>query len=130
MNTQTTGSPAVDVPLIQYTRLLTCVMYQGGAEAIMEELYRRGIVEACFYSVRGKPVGRASEAGSLPEIPKTEVLHAVVAADQADYIYSMIYHDFKLNEPGVGMLSVNRLIRSSRLELPEGVPFVSTLRKG
>lgn len=95
----------------------------------MEELYRRGINEAYFYSVRGKPIGRASEAGNLPEIPKTEILHAVVSADQADYIYSMIYHDYRLNEPGVGMISVNRLTRSSRLSLPEGVPFVSTLRK-
>ena len=125
----TTETTAADVPKIDYTRLLTCVMYQGGAEAIMEELYRRGINEAYFYSVRGKPIGRASEAGNLPEIPRTEVLHAVVSADQADYIYSMIYHDFKLNEPGVGMISVNRLTRSSRLMLPEGVPFVSTLRK-
>ena len=95
----------------------------------MEELYRRGITEAYFYSVRGKPIGRASEAGNLPEIPKTEILHAVVSADQADYIYSMIYHDFRLNEPSVGMINVNRLTRSSRLMLPEGVPFVSTLRK-
>lgn len=120
-----TGSAAV--PRIDYTRLLTCVMYEGGAEAIMEELYRRGICEAFFYSARGKPIGRASAAGNLPEIPKTEILHAVVAADQADYIYSMIYHDFRLNEPGVGMISVNKLARSSRLELPAGVPFVSTL---
>ena len=128
MSTTDTLTPA-DVPRIDYTRLLTCVMYQGGAEAIMEELYGRGINEAYFYSVRGKPIGRASEAGNLPEIPKTEILHAVVSADQADYIYSMIYHDYRLNEPGVGMISVNRLTRSSRLRLPEGVPFVSTLRK-
>jgi hypothetical protein len=33
-----------------------------------------------------------------------------------------------LNVPGVGMITVNRLNRSSRLALPEGVAFVSTLR--
>jgi len=118
-----------EVPRIDYTRLITCVMYEGGAEAVMESLYRRGIHEAYFCSARGKPIGRASEAGNLPEIPKTEILHAVVSADQSDYIYSMIYHDFRFNEPGVGMITVNRLNRSSRLTLPEGVAFVSTLRK-
>jgi len=53
----------------------------------------------------------------------------VVSADQSDYIYSMLYHDFRLNEPGVGMITVNRLNLSSRLSLPEGVSFVSTLRQ-
>jgi hypothetical protein len=124
---QESTSGTKTIPRIDYTRLITLVMYEGGAEAIMEELYRRGINEAFFYSARGKPIGRSSAAGGLPEIPKTEILHAVVAADQADYIYSLIYHDFKLNEPGVGMISVNKLVRSSRLELPQGIPFVSTL---
>jgi hypothetical protein len=74
--------------------------------------------EAYYYSVRGNPIGRASLAGGLPEMPKTEVLHAVVSADQADYIYNFIYHEFKLNQQGIGMISVNRLIRSSPNVLP------------
>lgn len=117
------------VQRLNYTRLITCVLYEGGAESMMESLYQRGIREAYFYPTRGKPIGRTSEAGDLPEIPKTEVLHAVVSADQSDYIYSMLYHDFRLNEPGVGMITVNRLNLSSRLSLPEGVSFVSTLRQ-
>jgi len=61
-----------EVQRLNYTRLITCVLYEGGAESMMESLYQRGIREAYFYPTRGKPIGRTSEAGDLPEIPKTE----------------------------------------------------------
>jgi hypothetical protein len=54
-------------------------------------------------------------------MPKTEVLHAVVAADQADYIYNFIYHEFNLNKPAQGVISINRLLRSSPNVLPAEV---------
>jgi nitrogen regulatory protein PII len=108
----------VVIPNITYTRMLTCILYDGGAEKVLEELHHRGVNEAYYYNVRGNPIGRASLAGGLPEMPKTEVLHAVVSADQADYIYNFIYHEFKLNQQGIGMISVNRLIRSSPNVLP------------
>ena len=111
------------IPHIDYTRLITCVLYEGGAEKLLEMLHHKGVNEACFYGVRGNPVGRASEASGLPEISKTEVLHAVVSADQADYIYRTIYHDFNLDKPGQGVITVNRLVRSSQNVLPQGVAY-------
>jgi hypothetical protein len=45
-------------------------------------------------------------------------LHAVVAADQADYIYNFLYHELNLNKEGQGVISINRLIRSSPNTLP------------
>jgi hypothetical protein len=45
----------------------------------------------------------------LPEIPKTEILHATVSADQADYIYRMLYEEAKMDEQGKGVIYVNRL---------------------
>ena len=109
------------VPHINYTRLITCVLYEGGADKLLEMLHHKGVNEAYFYGVRGNPVGRASEASGLPEISKTEVLHAVVSADQADYIYRTIYHDFNLDKPSQGVITVNRLVRSSQNVLPAGV---------
>ncbi len=109
------------VPHINYTRLITCVLYEGGAEKLLETLHHKGVNEAFYYGVRGNPIGRASEASSLPEISKTEIVQAVVAADQADYIYNMIYHDFRLDMPSVGVITVNRLTRSSQNILPEGI---------
>ena len=120
------NNPHPAIPHIDYTRLITCVLYEGGADKLLEMLHHKGVNEAFFYGVRGNPVGRASEASGLPEISKTEVLHAVVSADQADYIYKTIYHDFNLDKPSQGVITVNRLVRSSQNVLPEGVAYEAT----
>ena len=86
---------------------------------MLEELYKRGIKEGYFVSVRGAPIGRSSTVEGLPEIPKTEILRVVVAADQADYIYQMIYEFAKLDEPQMGIIFVKKLTRSSLNILPE-----------
>ena len=121
------NNPNTAIPLIDYTRLITCVLYEGGAEKLLEMLHHKGVNEAYFYGVRGSPVGRASEATGLPEISKTEVLHAVVSADQADYIYRTIYHDFNLDKPSQGVITVNRLVRSSQNVLPAGLAHEAEL---
>jgi hypothetical protein len=50
-----------------------------------------------------------------------------VSADQADYIYRTIYHDFNLDKPGQGVITVNRLVRSSQNVLPQGVAYEAEL---
>ena len=107
------------IPYIDYTRLITCVLYEGGAHTLMELLHHKGINETHYYNVRGNPIGRASLAGNLPEIPKTEILHATVSADQADYIYRMLYEEAKMDEQGKGVIYVNRLSRSSQITVPK-----------
>lgn len=109
---------AATVPVIDYTRLITCILYEGGAVAVLEMLRGKAIHEAHFYSVRGAPIGRSSAVSGLPEIPKTEILHAVVSADQADYLYEQIYELARLEEPNRGIVYINRLSRSSRNILP------------
>jgi nitrogen regulatory protein PII len=108
----------IDIPYIDYTRLITCILYEGGASKVMELLHHKGLNEAYFYSVRGNPIGRASLAGNLPEIPKTEIVHVVVSADQADYLYNMLYEECDMKNQGKGVIYVNRLARSSRIALP------------
>ena len=108
-----------EVPFIDYTRQITCILYKGGGNKLLELLKDKGIVECYMYQVRGNPIGRASMAGGLPEIPKTEIVHTTVSADQADYIYQMLYEKANINEQGTGFLTVNRLTRSSKLTLPE-----------
>lgn len=104
--------------VLDYTRLMTAVLYEGGAHSIAEKLHHRGINEVYYYSVRGAPLGRASENSGLPEIPKTEILHAVVSADQADYIQEMIYDLAELSKPQRGIVFVNKLLMSTRNNLP------------
>ena len=112
-------SNTTSIPNIDYTRLITCILYEGGSIEILEKLHSQGINEAYFVSVRGAPIGRASSVEGLPEIPKTEILKVVVAADQADYIYEMIYDTAQLNEPQRGISYIQRLSRSSMNDLPE-----------
>ena len=107
------------IPNIDYTRLITCILYEGGSIEILKKLHAQGINEAYFVSVRGAPIGRASSVEGLPEIPKTEILKVVVSADQADYIYEMIYDTAQLNEPQRGIAYIQRLSRSSMNDLPE-----------
>ena len=113
------SSATSPIPNINYTRLITCVLYEGGAADLLELLHKKGINEAYFVSVRGAPIGRSSSVEGLPEIPKTEILKIVVAADQADYIFEMIYNEAQLNEPQRGIIHISRLARSSKHDLPD-----------
>jgi len=111
----------IDIPYIDYTRLITLILYEGGGSRVLELLRHKGLNECHMYSVRGNPIGRASLAGGLPEIPKTEIVHLVVSADQADYVYAMLYEECDMKHQGKGMIYVNRLSRSSRVALPPGM---------
>ena len=106
------------IPNIDYTRLITCVLYEGGSVEILEMLREKGVNEACFYSVRGAPIGRSSEVDGLPEIPKTEILNAIVAADQADYIYEAIYDMAGVDETQKGNINVKKILRATENNLP------------
>jgi hypothetical protein len=115
---------AANLPVIDYTRLITCILYEGGAADVLEFLHQRGVNEAYYYSVRGAPIGRSTAMEGLPDIPKTEILHAVVAADQADYLFEEIYAFAKLDQPRQGIMSVNKLLRSSEYTLPADVQYI------
>ena len=36
----------VVIPNINYTRMITCILYEGGAEKVLEELHHKGVNEA------------------------------------------------------------------------------------
>lgn len=104
--------------VLDYTREINVILYEGGADKIAELLLKHGITELFFDSVRGAPLGRSSANSSLPEIPKTEYLHAVVSADQADYIQGLIYEAAELYKPQRGIVFVSKLLMSTRHRMP------------
>jgi hypothetical protein len=104
--------------VLDYTREVTVILYEGGAAEIAKKLLDRGVTEVFYDSVRGAPIGRASESSGLPEIPKTEQLRALVSADQADYIQEMIYDAAELHKPQRGIVFVNKVLLSTRHTLP------------
>jgi len=66
----TTVVAPVAIPDIRYTRMLTCILYEGGAENVLEQLHHKGVNEAYYYNVRGNPIGRASLAGGYLKCQK------------------------------------------------------------
>jgi hypothetical protein len=104
--------------VLDYTREINVILYEGGAEKIAELLLKQGITEVFYDSVRGSPLGRSSANAGLPEIPKTEYLHAVVSADQADYIQGLIYEAAELFKPQRGIVYIAKLMMSTRHKLP------------
>ena len=84
---------------------------------LIPELMKRGINEAHFYNVAGSPIGRKSIAGVADSFD-VEQYHIVVSADQAESIFDFIYRFCNLSQPNKGIINLNKLSRSTQLDLP------------
>ena len=103
---------------LDYTWLISGVLYEGGTDLLIPELMKKGITEAYFYNVAGSPIGRKSVAGVADSFD-VEQFHLVVSADQAENIFDYIYRFCDLSQPNKGFINLNKLFRSTRLELPD-----------
>ena len=103
---------------LDYTWLISGVLYEGGTDLLIPELMKKGITEVYFYNVAGSPIGRKSVAGVADSFD-VEQFHLVVSADQAENIFDYIYRFCDLSQPNKGFINLNKLFRSTRLELPD-----------
>jgi len=103
---------------LDYTWLISGVLYEGGTDVLIPELMKRGINEVCFYNVAGSPIGRKSVAGVADSFD-VEQFHVVVSADQAENIFDYIYRFCDLSHPNKGFINMNKLSRSTQLDLPD-----------
>ena len=108
----------LDENYLDYTWLISGVLYEGGTDLLIPELMKKGITEVYFYNVAGSPVGRKSVAGVADSFD-VEQFHLVVSADQAENIFDYIYRFCDLSQPNKGFINLNKLFRSTRLELPD-----------
>jgi len=108
-----------DIPehYLDYTWLISGILYEGGTDLLIPELMKRGINEAHFYNVAGSPIGRKSIAGVADSFD-VEQYHIVVSADQAESIFDFIYRFCNLSQPNKGIINLNKLSRSTQLDLP------------
>jgi len=102
---------------LDYTWLISGILYEGGTDLLIPELMKRGINEAHFYNVAGSPIGRKSIAGVADSFD-VEQYHIVVSADQAENIFDFIYRFCNLSQPNKGIINLNKLSRSTQLNLP------------
>ena len=104
------------VRYLDYTWLISGILYEGGTDKLIPELMKRGINEVYFYNVAGTIIGQKAVAGVSGSFD-VEQFHVVVTADQAENIFDFIYRFCDLSEPNKGIIYMNKLKRSTKHSL-------------
>ena len=106
------------VTLVDYTWIISGILYQGGTDALVPELMSRGINEVYFHNVAGTPIGKKTVSGVADSFD-VEEFFVVVSADQAENIFDFIFHFCELDKPNIGMIRLNKLSHSTIHMLPD-----------
>ncbi len=109
------------VPNLSYTWMISGILYHGGSDLLFAELHKKGINSCHFYNVNGHPIGQRVIAGGLSGSFDVEQFYVIVAADQADTVFEFIYEYTEMSKPNIGMMSMERLVRSTPNEIPKGI---------
>ena len=104
------------VQYLDYTWLISGILYEGGTDKLVPELMKRGINEVYFYNVAGTIIGQKAVTGVSGSFD-VEQFHVVVTADQAENIFDFIYRFCELSEPNKGIIYMNKLNRSTKHSL-------------
>ena len=103
---------------LDYTWIISGILYQGGTDTLIPELMSRGINEVFFHNVAGTPIGKKTVSGVADSFD-VEEFFVIVSADQAENIFDFIFHFCGLDKPNIGMIRLNKLSHSTRFWLPE-----------
>ena len=106
------------VTFVDYTWIISGILYQGGTDTLVPELMSRGINEVYFHNVAGTPIGKKTVSGVADSFD-VEEFFVVVSADQAENIFDFIFHFCELNKPNIGMIRLNKLSHSTIHMLPD-----------
>ena len=104
------------VRYLDYTWLISGILYEGGTDKLVPELMKRDINEVYFYNVAGTIIGQKAVTGVSGSFD-VEQFHVVVTADQAENIFDFIYRFCELSEPNKGIIYMNKLKRSTKHSL-------------
>ena len=104
------------VSYLDYTWLISGILYEGGTDRLIPELMKRNINEVYFYNVAGTMIGQKTVSGVSGSFD-VEQFHVVVTADQAENIFDFIYRFCELSEPNKGIIYMNKLKKSTNHEL-------------
>ena len=106
------------VNYLDYTWLISGILYEGGTDKLIPELMKRNINEVYFYNVAGTMIGQKTVAGVSGSFD-VEQFHVLVTADQAENIFDFIYRFCNLSEPNKGIIYMNKLKRSTKHTLQD-----------
>ena len=94
-------------------RIVTCVMPAGRGAEVLEILRRElGVVSASIHHARG--IGTRSLRHRVYSDEK-QILTAVIAAEQGDAVFRLIYVAAGLNAPHAGMVMMGHAFRAAGL---------------
>ena len=107
-----TMADAVQLPPLRGDyRIITCVMPAGRGAEVLEVLRReQGVVSASIHHARG--IGTHSLRHRVYSDEK-QVLTAVVAAEQGDAVFELIYFAAGLDTPHAGMVMMGHAFRAA-----------------
>ncbi len=117
----TTQTEKQRVEYLDYTWMISGILYQGGTDALIPELMKKGINEIFFHNVAGTPIGKKTVPGVADSFD-VEEFFVVVSADQAENIFDFIFHFCRLDEPNIGMIRLNKLSHSTTHRLLDKDP--------
>ena len=103
---------------LDYTWMISGILYQGGTDTLIPELMSRGINEIFFHNVAGTPIGKKT-VSRVADSFDVEEFFVVVSADQAANIFDFIFHFCELDKPNIGMIRLNKLSHSTIYRLPD-----------
>ena len=97
-------------------RIITCIMPAGRGAEVMEALRRElGVVSTSLHHARG--IGTHSLRHRVYSDEK-QVLTVVVAAEQGDAVFELIYFTAGLDAPHAGMVMMGEAFRAAGLAAP------------
>jgi hypothetical protein len=105
-------------------KLISCIVPDDGTERrLLAWLRDQGVTRANSVYCRGHSVLREAKArrGMLPEPALVRLVTIVVAADQADALFELLYERADIHRPGGGALLMTPLTFATPFALPEGI---------
>ena len=97
-------------------RVITCVMPAGRGAVVLEALRReQGVVSASIHHARG--IGTQSLRHRVYSDEK-QVVTAVVAAEQGDAVFELIYFAAGIDAPHAGMVMMGHAFRAAGIAFP------------
>jgi len=105
--------------------LITCIVQRGLADDIVKASREAGAQGATVFYARGTGVReRLGLLGVAVDVEK-EIIHVVVATDQAGRIFESMFLAGKLDTPGMGFMYITRLDQAATYIPPDIVEKLS-----
>ena len=102
--------------------LITCIVQRGVADKVVDAAMRAGAHGATVYYARGTGV-RQRHLGVLGITisAEKEIVHIVVASEQADGVFEAMHAAAQLDTPGMGILYMTAVEKMATYAPPEVV---------